>query len=60
MFEGNIRQVTFVNGGDNVIPHSQRGTLRSSLISNLDWSMFNLFIYMHHFDDTKFEETKTN
>eukprot|EP00486_Rosalina_sp_Unknown_P000163 CAMPEP_0201566132 /NCGR_PEP_ID=MMETSP0190_2-20130828/5682_1 /ASSEMBLY_ACC=CAM_ASM_000263 /TAXON_ID=37353 /ORGANISM="Rosalina sp." /LENGTH=441 /DNA_ID=CAMNT_0047984413 /DNA_START=961 /DNA_END=2286 /DNA_ORIENTATION=- len=38
MFDGNIRQITFVNGGDNIIPAAQRGTQRDSLLSNLDWT----------------------
>ena len=38
MFEGNIRQITFINGGDNIIPTASRGSVRDSLISNLDWT----------------------
>jgi len=36
-FEGGIKGVSFVNGGDNVMPSQMRGTVNNGLFSAVDW-----------------------
>merc|ERR1711902_388149 len=36
-FEGGMKGVSFVNGGDNVIPSQMRGTVNNGLFSAVDW-----------------------